>query len=215
MNNIKYAYHVDRWDLIPLDKELQLMDIDTFDNLMNTLASEQNIQITDKRYRSFIEQYFDGKVGRAASYFLFPFPRLDNNNIRYLVELIFEMVRRSNFPHRPSRYQCFYAAPDLQTAKMWKEELGGNSPEFSNTTKIKKIAYQTKAFLADAALLDDNGAITLQGYLCNVVDPSVVFFHAHKYWEGKRYRDVYPERFAIKSRMELLIPFPVTALGIE
>lgn len=77
------------------------------------------------------------------------------------IELVFEFVRRAQFPHLPSRLQSFYGFDSLDRVKSF---AGGGCPIFE--------LEPSTSFRADIAWL----------YLGTQL--SVASFNAHQYWRG-------------------------------
>lgn len=82
-----------------------------------------------------------------------------------IIELMFEYVRRSQFPSCPSRFQSLFAFGTLKDAERFKKEYG------SPNSLIWEVEAD-KAFKADMKLL------TLAGSLL------VLSYNAHRYWNG-------------------------------
>jgi hypothetical protein len=87
------------------------------------------------------------------------------NGINGSLELLFEYVRRSHFPSRPSRFQSVFAFNDLDQARSF---MGLYSTSSGNIWEIESAL----GFRADMRLL------TLNGSLLNLSN------NAHRYWDG-------------------------------
>lgn len=73
--------------------------------------------------------------------------------VSYVRELIWEDIRKTEFPHLPSRQRCIWLAADAKGVKFWLENLGLNGQEF----QIAKVKVQGRIHIAsDEHLLTDS-----------------------------------------------------------
>ena len=89
------------------------------------------------------------------------------------IEILFEYVRRSQYPypHRPSRFQSFFACESVDVAKIFRERYG------SSDASIWEVEAQD-SFRADMNLLIiGNKSILVYSYF------------AHLYWRGETKSD--------------------------
>jgi hypothetical protein len=106
-------------------------------------------------------------------YFLRPSPAVGDPalGVSPAIELLFEYVRRSAFPERPSRFQSLFAFDSEQESVQSQAEFGDG------------IVWQVEAeqsFRADMRLLSLGSSIL------------VASWNAHEYWSGKRNGQVEP-----------------------
>lgn len=102
-----------------------------------------------------------------------------------MIEVIFEQVRKEEFPHRPSRMQSMFAWTNLDDAYKFRDSEG------------RGIIYKVesdKAFIADMNLLYLGGSI-LGGYE-----------FARKYWSGETGNN---------PKLEAIIPLPVVVDNVN
>lgn len=90
-----------------------------------------------------------------------------------MIEAIFELIRRNEFPALPSRMQSMFAWCNLEDAKDFNESCGNENFIFE--------VESDKAFIADQNLLF-LGASVIGAYEL-----------AHKYWSGGRSSNYKPE----------------------
>lgn len=94
---------------------------------------------------------------------------LSNNapaaGVNEIIELLFEYVRRSYFPSRPSRFQSVFAFKNIKQVESFRKEYG------TSDSLIFEVESDV-AFKADMRLL------TLHGTLL------VLSYWAHRYWNG-------------------------------
>lgn len=83
------------------------------------------------------------------------------------LELLFEYVRRSHFPHRPSRYQSVFGCPSLAMAQKFRDRFG--APEDPIW-----IVEANDSFKADMNLLTRDGTTLMLSR------------RSHHYWSGGR-----------------------------
>lgn len=85
-------------------------------------------------------------------------------NISATLELVFEFVRRSSFPHMPSRLQCFFAFDDLDRV-------------ISFASQTHAVSRVVELAPADRFRLDMN-------WLKLAPQAAGLSFFAHQYWSG-------------------------------
>jgi hypothetical protein len=108
----------------------------------------------------------DGVTDHGESFLLQDRPVRAND----VIDLLFEYVRRSEFPDRPSRYQSVFGSPNLEAAKAFREEFGrANDP-------IWEIE-------ADRHFVGDMRHLTLAG------SALAISYRAHRYWLGEPSND--------------------------
>jgi hypothetical protein len=87
------------------------------------------------------------------------------NGVNSVIELLFEYVRRSQFPKCPSRFQSIFACKTIEEAEAFKNQHG--TPD----SLIWEVEA-SKGFRVDMKFL------TLQGSLL------ILSYNAARYWEG-------------------------------
>ena len=85
--------------------------------------------------------------------------------VNEVIELLFEYVRKSHFPSRPSRFQSVFAFENIDQAVSFRNEYG------TSDSLIWEVESDV-VFKADMRLL------TLQGSLLSLS------YNAHRYWSG-------------------------------
>lgn len=108
----------------------------------------------------------DGVTVHGDQYFVAANQALDTSPS---IELVFEYVRRTFFPERPSRYQSFFAAPTIDHARAFGRKYGGGQP-FS----IWEVEAE-EAFITDMDLLSHAGSTSSLH----------MSWSAHRYWAGE------------------------------
>lgn len=123
-------------------------------------------------------------------------PELGQNQLRkvmaerlakQLTESVFETVRRSNFPSRPSRLNCLFASSSPSAASQWVQNFGQQWPYQLLEIEAPR---ETEIFEADAGWI--------------VYDTLPIYqieSHANMYWAGKKH----PE-----PKEEILVQGPVS-----
>jgi len=84
------------------------------------------------------------------------------------LEILFEYVRRAEFPQCPSRYESFFAWEDLPSAARFRLRYG-------DLNSLVWEIQADRAFRADMNLLQSGESIT----------SLVKSYFAHLYWQGK------------------------------
>lgn len=89
------------------------------------------------------------------------------NGVNAVIELLYEYVRRSNYLHRPSRFQSMFAVEDIQSAKLFRARYG------NNLGAVWKVQCDN-VFKADMNYLHMN---------CSLLTLS---YNAAQYWNGQQ-----------------------------
>ncbi|EAA7255178.1 DUF2441 domain-containing protein [Salmonella enterica subsp. enterica serovar Newport] len=134
---------------------------------------------------SLIGAEFDFKIAEHGLRYLFP--RRDLNGTD-LMELIVELVRRLQFPTKPSRYQSIFACDKIEDANYFRE----NHREHDGPQPIYEILVgdNTNIHRGDMRLLDLNPSTD---------NAAIVFTKAIWYWSGIASREPF---------WEYVIPLP-------
>ena len=90
-----------------------------------------------------------------------------------MLELVFEYVRRSKFPHLPSRFQCMFAMDSVAAANQFKHQYD------CNDAPVYRVESQTTTIKVDMTLL------TAQTVL-------VTSHFGHLYWSGEKHPEIEP-----------------------
>ena len=85
--------------------------------------------------------------------------------VNEVIELLFEYVRRSHFPSRPSRFQSVFAFESIEQTKSFRNEYGTSD----------SLIWEVES---DIAFKTDMRLLTLQGSLL------ILSYNAHQYWSG-------------------------------
>lgn len=133
------------------------------ENLEISLTKHQDIKPQELQLHSN-SLYPDGVSFHGATYLIKPNSR--GNISSPAIELLFEYVRRSNFPQMPSRFQSFFACATLAEAQQFRVNFG--RPE----QQIWTVYSQEDSFRVNMKLLDNNQTTLYCSYL------------AHEYWQG-------------------------------
>lgn len=125
-----------------------------------------------------------------------------------LIEHFFELIRRCEFPHRPSRFQCVFGSePNSDSALLWV-----NRPDFSGYPIW--VVESKAAFKADAKLL----RFTIVSNDQMFFNPEALYVYARYYWQGKsitQLLDAFGETYdptLFTPEWELLLVPPVRVL---
>jgi hypothetical protein len=102
------------------------------------------------------------------------------------IELLFEYVRQSYFPDKPSRFQSFYACASVAEAQEFKRLYG------SANNSIWEVKTDNNYFSGNMRLLDNNQTSLVCSYI------------SHEYWNGNKG----PKE--LHGIQELLLELPVT-----
>ncbi|WP_410686116.1 DUF2441 domain-containing protein [Citrobacter braakii] len=114
-----------------------------------------------------------------------------------LIGLVFELVRRSHFPEKPSRYQSLFACEQLNEVKQFRALLAEErGDENILTAPIYEVLSWEPVHRGDMNLLNGN---------CPVLE---LYHRAHLYWSGEP-APVKKGKEEEKPFWELLIPLPV------
>jgi hypothetical protein len=82
-------------------------------------------------------------------------------------ELIFEYVRRSGFPERPSRFDSYFGCETLEDARTFRDQFAGAG------ARIVRLE-------ADGSFRADMTALNMAQ-----TSPIVASYYAHQYWKGE------------------------------
>lgn len=104
------------------------------------------------------------------------------------IELLWEYVRRSRYPDRPSRFQSLFACPTSEDARRWRTRFG--QPD----DPIYEVEAET-GLRADMNLLTAGNSILVTSYI------------AELYWTGESLPEGTPT-------WEWLLPLPVAVRGV-
>jgi hypothetical protein len=96
---------------------------------------------------------------------------VQNHYAQHLKEEIFEAVRQSHYPQRPSRLNCIFLYPELSIAKAYHAHIGRYK------TYIYEVSLsQGQTFVAEMDLLHCEGLRYAQ-----------IVQQAHRYWSGQQH----------------------------
>jgi hypothetical protein len=113
---------------------------------------------------------------------------LTQHFVSYVRELIWEDVRKSEFPHLPSRQRCIWLAADHQGVKYWLQNLGLDGQEF----QIAKVKVQGRIHIASNEHL-----------LCDSEPMLESLKRARQYWLGI-HDDPASREILFEGRLEIL-----------
>lgn len=140
------------------------------ENLNVTLVRYSDI--TPPQLQLYVDELFpEGVSTHGERYFLRNTSR--PNELSPSIELLFEYVRRANFPHRPSRFQCMFGFETPNDTVKFREQFGNNQGV------IWEISVE-QYFKANMSLLRFGDSILLYSYFAN------------KYWAGEAGSDPNP-----------------------
>lgn len=139
-------------------------------------------------------------------------PELGQNQLRkvmverlakQLTESVFETVRRTEFPSRPSRLNCLFASSSPSAASQWAQNFGQQWPY--QLLEIE-VPGETEIFEADAGWI--------------VYDTLPIYqieSHANMYWAGKKHSEPKEEILvrgpvSVKKVIETFPASPVLAI---
>lgn len=135
-----------------------------------------------------INEYFPNGISRHGQIYLFGYPsfarRTQNNNLIpsvEMIEAIFELVRRKDFPELPSRMTSMFAWQTINEAKVFADSYPQGS-------------YKILEVESDNVFIGDMSLLTLGGQVINS------YVLAKKYWSGER---------SPSPKLEVLISLPV------
>lgn len=111
--------------------------------------------------------------------------------INTAIELLFEMVRRTDYPDAPSRFCSVFACDDLADARKFAQEHQIQSP---GETKLWKVEHVGPRMRADMELLSLPGR------------PIDAFAMAGAYWSGSPIDQVFPGVGKVPFWEWLLVP---------
>lgn len=139
-----------------------------------TLTQRQTVNLvryTDinlKVLQKHLDMLFpDGVSSHGERYFVSSVPAVnfENRNIDGLLEIVFEYVRRANFPNKPSRFQSLFAFDSFEQAELFRQRP-------NNDGVIWEVECDNY-FKVDMNLLTANDSIL------------VLSCRANLYWSGK------------------------------
>ncbi|WP_334473582.1 DUF2441 domain-containing protein [Arsenophonus sp. PmNCSU2021_1] len=111
-----------------------------------------------------------------------------------MIGLVFELVRRSHFPEKPSRYQSLFACQQVSEAKQFRELLADEKENDQiRKASIYEVITQRTVHRGDMELVKSD---------CPVLD---LYRRAHLYWSG----ETVPYKDGGEPFCEILIPLPV------
>ncbi|WP_291968563.1 DUF2441 domain-containing protein [Candidatus Symbiopectobacterium sp.] len=111
----------------------------------------------------------------------------------FLVGLVFELVRRSCFPEKPSRYQSLFACQQISEVKQFRELLADEKDDDEiRKASIYEVITEGTVHRGDMRLLNSD---------CPVLE---LYRRAHLYWSG----EPSPLNKGEKPFWEYLIPLP-------
>lgn len=141
--------------------------------------------------------YPSGLSMHGYNYFYNPGPIMsacDDESAALLIGLIFELVRRSHFPTKPSRYQSLFACQKVDEAKQFRNLLADERCDDEiRVAAIYEVLTDDVVHCGDMRLLNDD---------CPVLE---LYRRAHLYWSGKTVK----LKEGQEPFWEVLIPLPV------
>lgn len=143
-------------DLFTVDRNRSL-----FEGQVCTLKQYSDMELLDYSTHAY-NLFPDGVSFHGQRHFLDANAQITEKN--NALELLFEQVRRSAFPERPSRLQSMFAVETLCDAKKFCSDYGAG------------LIYKVKAgvvFRADMNLLCWEGSVL------------TMLWRAHRYWKGE------------------------------
>ncbi|MDD5502874.1 MAG: DUF2441 domain-containing protein [Candidatus Thermoplasmatota archaeon] len=177
----KKYYTVDRANTL---KEGHILDLTRFDNLEPPICQSH----LDTLFPNGVTRHGDLYIcnGDAAATLIAP-----------EIELLFEYVRRSFFPHCWSRFQSIFACETIEEARKFRDEYSilsdGQPQKFGTIWEIEA----EDAFKADMRLLKLHSSILVTSLM------------AHTYWSGKSLVESFP---GYEPFWELLLKPPVKVI---
>lgn len=146
------------------------------------------------------QMYPDGLSRHGHNYLYNPGPLMDDDSVEsraLLIGLVFELVRRSHFPNKPSRYQSLFACQEISEVKQFRELLADQRGEDEiRTAAIYEVLTEDVVHRGDMNLLSDD---------CPVLE---LYHRAYLYWSGEP-APVKEGEEEETPFWELLIPLPV------
>lgn len=144
----------------------------------------------------FLNQIYPEGLSKHGYNYLYNPALFDDNHQRdkaFLIGLIFELVRRSDFPEKPSRYQSLFACREISEVKQFRELLARERGDDGiRIAPIYEVRNEKPVHLGDMRLLDSNGPI---------LD---IYRRAYLYWSGESLAYTNGE----EPFWEILIPLP-------
>lgn len=173
-------------------------------------------------------QILDLKPARTPIYHLYPNgvsvfgervflkpENIDQRNMQ-IIDTVFDYVRCTHFPNKPSRFTSVFASASLADSISWLERIAGDSSEnnhgssSSSTHDIPIYAVEgSRIYIADARFLDCENA--LQDSLFSL---PALFPYALAYWDSVQELESAPlfSDSRIYQKYELLLVPPVRVL---
>lgn len=146
------------------------------------------------------QMYPDGLSKHGYNYLYNPGPVMNDNSNEskaLLIGLVFELVRLSHFPDKPSRYQSLFACQHLSEVRQFRELLADEQKsEQIRIAPIYEVITNGPVHRGDMRLLNSD---------CPVLE---LYRRAHLYWAGEA-APVKEGEKGDKPFWELLIPLPV------
>jgi hypothetical protein len=150
-------YHLDRGNTL---KEGQVVNLIKYNNI----ECGNDLKLSLELQQHYDRMFPDGVTFHGNQYFV------NGNNFAGTnpsIELLFEYVRRSDFPTLPSRFQCFFAVNNLDDMNILINIIGKKYPNYT----IWEVECD-KFFRGDMNLLYASSSSLGMSYLAN------------KYWKG-------------------------------
>ncbi|SAB24574.1 Uncharacterised protein [Enterobacter roggenkampii] len=148
----------------------------------------------------FLNQMYPEGLSKHGHNYLYNPALFDEDHQRdsaLLIGLILELVRRSDFPDKPSRYQSLFACQHISEVKQFREQLADEREEDEiRTAPIYEVFTDEAVHCGDMRLLSDD---------CPVLE---LYRRAYLYWSGEP-APVREGKEEEKPFWELLIPLPV------
>lgn len=146
----------------------------------------------------FLNQIHPDGLSRHGYNYLYNPALFDEDHQRdnaLLIGLILELVRRSDFPDKPSRYQSLFACQEISEVKQFRELLANERGDDGiRTAPIYEVRNQNPVHRGDMRLLNSDGPI---------LD---IYRRAHLYWSGESLTHANGE----DPFWEILIPLPAS-----
>lgn len=115
-----------------------------------------------------IPKFYPSGISKTGERYLSPFD-IDVTDLQhakdtifnaqvFMIEYIFETVRKTNFPNCPSRFTSLFACKDLYSIKKWFNILSTNNMDCTNA-HVLKIRPKGRIFIADSVWRDESLSI--------------------------------------------------------
>jgi len=123
-----------------------------------SVGIEQHNDVQPQALQAFVDSWFPaGVTGHGEKYLLQPAPAM---LFAPSVELTCELVRRSEFPRLPSRFQSVFGCETLTDAKSFLAEFGAGCPD----SQIMEVETDSEPFRADMRCLDISSSVLVEAY---------------------------------------------------